>query len=124
MDPMATSNRRFLRRGILIQEFKNNTVTIPEDVWPGEFFITNDWFVHLSVYINNWRFVDLGKAFRGVVGDTVYSDVCASTMIGNKVKDLLREVRYKRVGRGSVYFGPPHIQYIPIRTDIVETTQT
>ena len=73
--------------------------------------------------------MDLDKAFRGVVGNPnrtfhVYSDVCASTMVGNKVKDLLREIRYKREGGGLVYFEPLHIQYILIRNDIVETIET
>lgn len=61
-----------------------------------------------------------------MVGDPLrmfhmYSNVCASTMIENKVKDFLRKVRYKRVGGGSVYFEPLHIEYIPIRNNIVET---
>ena len=44
--------------------------------------------------------------------------------MGDKVKDLLREIRYKREGGGSVYFEPLHIQYIPVRNTIVETIET
>ena len=46
-------------------------------------------------------------------------------MVGNRVTDLLREIRYKREGRGTMHFEPLHIQYLSvveiIQTQVVET---
>ena len=73
----------------------------------------------------NWRFTNLNVAFRAVVGDPtrtlhVYSDVAGSTVVGNRVTDLLREIQYKRQGRGTLYFEPLHIQYMSLRNEVVE----
>ena len=73
----------------------------------------------------NWRFTNLNVAFRAVVGDPtrtlhVYSDVAGSSVVGNRVTDLLREIQYKRQGRGTLYFEPLHIQYMTIRNEVVE----
>lgn len=59
----------------------------------------------------NWRLVNLEEAFRNVMGEPtrtlhVYSNVGGSTIVGNQKTDLLREVTYKRVGRGTVYYEP------------------
>ena len=115
----------------LKQEFNGSTIPVPNDLVSdeGQVFLRSDGaMVDLSVFCN-WRFVNLNKAFGGVVGNPnrtfhVYSNVCASSLMGNKVKDLLREIRYKREGGGSVYFEPLHIQYIPVRNTIVETIET
>ena len=115
----------------LKQEFNGSTIPVPNDLVSDEgqvFLRTDGSMVDLSVFCN-WRFVNLNKAFGGVVGNPnrtfhVYSNVCASSLMGNKVKDLLREIRYKREGGGSVYFEPLHIQYIPVRNTIVETIET
>ena len=41
-------------------------------------------------------------------------------MVGNQVTDLLREVSLRREGKGSQYFEPLHIQYIPVRKEILD----
>ena len=73
----------------------------------------------------NWCFTNLNVAFRAVVGDPkrtlhVYSDVAGSSVVGNRVTDLLREIQYKRQGRGTMYFEPLHIQYLPLPNEVVE----
>ena len=73
----------------------------------------------------NWTFINLNHAFRSVVGDPtrtlhIYSDVGSSTMVGDKIVDLLREVKYDRTTRGQVYFEPRHIQYIPVRREVMD----
>ena len=73
----------------------------------------------------NWRFTNLNVAFRTVVGEPtrslhVYSDVAGSTVVGNRVTDLLREIQYKRQARGTLYFEPLHIQYMSLRNEVVE----
>ena len=39
-------------------------------------------------------------------------------MVGNKIVDLLREVKYQRTSKGQVYFEPHDIQYIPVQREI------
>ena len=41
-------------------------------------------------------------------------------MVGNRTTDLLREINYRREGRGRVYFEPQHIQYHPVRNQVVD----
>ena len=73
----------------------------------------------------SWRFTNLNVAFRAVVGEPtrslhVYSDVAGSTVVGNRVTDLLREIQYKREARGTLYFEPLHIHYMSLRNELVE----
>jgi len=80
-------------------------------------------FLKLSIYCD-WRFLNLNKAFEVVVGSSsrslfVYSDVGGSSVVGNQVTDLLREVNLIRKGAGTQYFEPYHIQYIPVRKDVL-----
>ena len=76
----------------------------------------------------SWRFTNLNVAFRTVVGEPtrslhVYSDVAGSSIVGNRVTDLLREIQYKQEGRGTIYFEPLHIQYMALRNEVVEVIQ-
>jgi len=74
----------------------------------------------------SWRFTNLNVAFRSVVREPtrslhVYSDVAgSSSIVGNRVTDLLRDIQYKREGRGTMYFEPLHIQYMSLRNEVVE----
>ena len=73
----------------------------------------------------NWRFINLNVAFKNVTGTTkrslfIYSDVGGSGVVGNQVTDLLREVNYKREGKGSLYFEPRNIQYIDVRKEMLD----
>ena len=83
---------------------------------------------HLQLSMScSWRFTNLNVAFRSVVGDPsrslhVYSDVAGSTIVGNRVTELLREIHYKR-GRGTIYFEPLHIQYMSLRNEVMEIIQ-
>ena len=77
----------------------------------------------------NWRFLNLNAAFQAIVGATsrslfVYSDVGGSGVVGNQVTDLLREVNFIRRGAGVQYFEPLHIQYIPVRKDLIDIIET
>ena len=77
----------------------------------------------------NWRFINLDTSFSNVLGSSkrslfIYSDVGGSGVVGNQVTDLLREVNYEREGKGSQYFEPLHIQYIPVRKDTIDIIET
>ena len=92
------------------------------------FWTVVDGFLQLSFFCN-WRFLNLNKAFVVVVGASarsmfVYSDVGGSGVVGNQVTNLLCEVNYKREGKGSQYFEPLHIQYIPERKDVIDIIET
>ena len=80
-------------------------------------------------YHCNWRFINQNAAFEQVIGSTsrslfVYSDVGGSGVVGNQVTDLLREVNFIRRGAGIQYFEPLHIQYIPVRKDLIDIIET
>ena len=65
-------------------------------------------YVQLSTNVN-WRFINLNHSFRSVLGPSsrslhVYSDVGSSSVVGNQVTDLLREIDYRREGKGFYYF--------------------
>ena len=75
-----------------------------------------------------WHFTNLNDAFdkwRGSPARTlmVYSDVAASSIVGGQITDLLREVPYNRKERGTMYVEPKHLQFLPIRSNIMETIE-
>ena len=77
----------------------------------------------------DWKFTNLNRAFGRVVKANkrslfIYSDVGSSGVVGNQVTDVLREVSYKREGKRSQYFEPLHIQYIPVRKDVLDIIKT
>ena len=80
------------------------------------------------IYLNpycTWKFVNINEAFQNILGSPsrtlfVYSDVGESTITGNKLTDLLREVKFQREGKGATYFKPQHIHYIPVRNLIID----
>ena len=91
--------------------------------------------LQLSSYCN-WRFIYLDEAYRmafGGVNETVivsapprgplylYSNVGQSTVTGNQITDLLREVPYSL---REHHFEPRHIQYLPLRTDVIDIIET
>ena len=81
-------------------------------------------FLRLSIFCN-WRFLNLNKTFESVIGTSsrsllVYSNVGDGSVVGNQVRDLLREVNLIRKGSGVQYFEPTHIQYIPVRKEVLD----
>jgi len=86
--------------------------------------IRNTAFLELSVFCN-WPFLNLNRAFESVIGSSsrsflVYSNVGGASVVGNQVTDLLREVNLIRKGAGVQYFEPTHIQYIPVRKEVLD----
>ena len=81
--------------------------------------------LHLSCTCN-WRFTNIKRAFTDAVFEGgsrslfVYSDAGGSSVVGNRVTDLLREVKFSSHGQGSQYFEPIHIQYIPVRKQVLD----
>ena len=92
------------------------------------FWTVYNGLMELSIFCN-WRFLNLNQAFQNVVGSRsrsllVYSDVGGSSVVGNQVTDLLRQVNFHLRGDGSQYFEPTHIQYIPVRKDMIDIIET
>ena len=128
--------RRYLLGPNIRQEFQNNTI-------PTLHRVTNDlfdtlgnpvfWKVDLGYFMLgifcNWRLINLEEAFERLFGATsrslfVYSDVGSSSVVGNQVTDLIREVNFVRKGVGSWYFEPLHIQYISVRKEVLDIIET
>ena len=55
------------------------------------------------------EFVDFNRTLR------VFSNANASSMIGNQVTDVLREVNLTGANQGELYFEPKHRQYLQVR---------
>ena len=73
--------------------------------------------------------MNLNQAFEAVEGTCslslfVYSDVGGSSVVGYQVTDLLREVNFCRKEEGVQYFEPLHIQYIPLRKQVLDIIET
>ena len=138
---LAIYMRWFVNKGNNNYELGSNlTLEVPEGAIPDPLDLpspTNNKFwqygsssglIRLSLTCN-WKFTSLNKAFGAVVKPVkrslfIYSDVGSSGVVGNQVTDLLREVNYKREGKGSQYFEPLHIQYIPVRKDVLDIIET
>ena len=81
--------------------------------------------LHLSCTCN-WRFTNIKRAFTDAVLEGgsrslfVYSDTGGSSVVGNRVTDVLQEVKFSSHGQGSQYFEPIHIQYIPVRKQVLD----
>ena len=52
----------------------------------------------------------------------VYWNVGTSSMVGNRVMDLLQEIKYQP--KETTHFEPMHIQYVPERNELVEIVET
>ena len=92
------------------------------------FWMVDQGLLTLSVTCN-WHFMNLDQAFETVARTRsrslfVYSDVGGSSVVGNQVTDLLREVNFRRKGEGVQYFEPLHIQYIPLRKQVLDIIET
>lgn len=96
----------------------SDTTDIHDDDGNPRFWAITQGYLQLSVYCN-WHFLNQNKAFEVVVGASsrsmlMYSDEGGSSVVGDQVTDLLREVNFKCEGKGSYHFEPLHIQYIPV----------
>ena len=70
--------------------------------------------------------MNLDESYQRAFGSTrrplhVYSSAGQSTVMGNQVTDLLREVPYALQER---YFEPRNVQYLPLRTDVIDIIET
>ena len=108
-------------------EFFRAVKTFPNDTSDSRwwrYFVVEDGVLKLSLFCN-WRFTNFNSAFQNVIGNEkrslfVYSDVGGSSVVGDQVTDLLREINFSRTGKGAQYFEPLHIQYIPVRKETLD----
>ena len=115
----------------LLQEFHSDTIPTSDDVLGGDnkptFWKVDGDYLVLSVTCN-WRFVNLNEMFRPTVEFPltrplhVYCNVGTSSMVGNRITDLLREIKYHP--KETTHFEPRHIQYVPVRNEVVEIVET
>ena len=91
--------------------------------------------LQLSSYCN-WRFIYLDESYRlafGGVHETVivsapprgpmylYSNVGRSTIMGNRVTDLMREIPHDPT---EIRYEPIHIHYKPVRSNLMDIIET
>ena len=127
--------------GFLIKEFVNDKVpdvyyrdwnqTSGVGAW-NPFWVYNSEGLQLSSYCN-WRFVYLDESYQKTFGGTVsnvtphrtplyvYSNAGRSTVTGNQVTDLLREIPHDPT---KMYYEPKHILYLPVRVDVMDIIET
>ena len=119
----------------LRKEFPQHRMPDPRDI-PKEndekvYYKTDQDFLYLSMFVN-WVFTDLDRSFDEAFGYHVnfqrvyhlpkrplyvYSNAGQSVITGDKVTDLLREVPHNPEEIG---YEPKHIQYIPLRSEVVD----
>ena len=108
----------------LLQEFHSDTIPTPTDVPDANnkptFWKVDGTYLVLSVTCN-WRFVQLNEKFRPSTEFAptrplhVYCNVGTSSMVGNRITELLREIKYHP--QNTSHFEPLHIQYLPVRNE-------
>ena len=120
---------RDIEKGIPNFQRRRDWIDLPDERGVNAFWrVTQNKVLHLSMSVH-WRFIHLNQAFRAVIGSPmrtlhVYSDIGGSSIVGGQVTDLLREVQYKQQGRGTVYFKPLHVQYLPLRNTFVDQIES
>ena len=102
-----------------------STIPNPTDV-PNFWKVEGD-YLKLSLSCP-WRIVNLNDKFRvssefpAVRPLHVYCNVGTSSMVGGRITDLLREIKYQP--QNTTHFEPRHIQYVPVRNEVVEIVET
>ena len=113
------------------QEFRTDTIPEPTNVVdamnrPAFWSMDGQYFI-LSMS-RNWRFVNLNLKFHPTTEFTpsrslfVHCNVGTSSTVGNQVNDLLREIKYRT--HETTHFEPQHIQYLPVRSKLMEIVET
>ena len=115
----------------IVQEFHSDSIPTPTDVRDTSnkplFWKVEGDYVKLSMTCN-WRFVNLNNTFRpslefpAVRPLHVYCNLGTSSMVGGRITDLLREIKYQP--QNTTHFEPRHIQYVPVRNEVVEIGET
>ena len=77
----------------------------------------------------NWLFVNLNAHYRPEKKTApertlfVHCDAATSRMVGSKVANVLRQIHYRADGT-TTHFEPQHIQYLPVRSGLMEIIET
>ena len=113
---------------------KPNTVNTIPNPSPDKFWTVNKpapddkyhkvRMLRLTCY-NNWRMTHINENFEKNFGSPVKSlfvfcDANQTQVVGHQVTDKLREVVFNSHGRGRVFFEPTHIEFIPIRKNVID----
>ena len=84
-------------------------------------------YIPLRLHVS-WRFINLDYAFSHVSNHTsrppyVYSDVGSSNVLGDQITDFIRTIDFRREGKGSYFYEPTHLHYIPLRKEVLDILQ-
>ena len=72
-------------------------------------------------FINTKRGTSKNESFARTL--YLYSSLCAPVLMGDQTTDLLRQICYHPVLKGSYYYEPRQIQYIPLRNNYIEKSK-
>ena len=120
-----------LGRGI-VPKLHSDTPPSPTDTsTPGRmptYFTVDATHFKLSMSCN-WLFVNVNTNYRPEKKTAperslfVHCDAATSRMVGNQVTNVLREIHYRADGT-TTHFEPQHIQYLPVRSGLMEIIET
>ena len=84
-------------------------------------------YIRLSLDVS-WRFINLDYTFSHISNHTsrplyVYSDVGSSNGQGDQITDFIRAIDFRRQGKGSYFYEPMHLPYIPPRKEVLDILQ-
>ena len=75
-----------------------------------------------------WRLINLDYAFSHDSNHSsrplyVYSDVGSSNVLGDQITDFICVIDFRREGKGSYFYEPTHLHYIPLRKEVLDILQ-
>ena len=76
----------------------------------------------------DWFLADINDSFAKMFGSEqrtllVYTDVAQSQIVGAGMTDFIREVEYSNKFRGRVLYEPIHLQFIPLRRNVIDAIE-
>lgn len=114
----------------IIPKFKDDKRPATTHLGSSKLFIVGGGVILIAMDVT-WRFIQLNKAFKEAIKENkrslyIYSNVGKSTIVGDQVVDLLREVEYNPKSfsqQDNIHFEPIRIQYHDVLSatmDIIE----
>ena len=84
-------------------------------------------YIQLSLAVS-WQFINLDYAFNNVSDHSsrplyVYSDLGTSSVLGDQITDFICAIDFRHKGRGSYFYEPTHLHYIPLRKETLDILQ-
>ena len=122
--------------GLHIEHYDKPTIPDPspskfwQTVFPGDKDFDTSRHDETEAYVkltcwSNWRMTHINEHFIMNFGSPVKSlfvfcDANQTQVLGHQITSKIREVVFDAKGRGRVYFEPRHIEFLPIRKNVID----